>query len=62
MAAKNWASEGYTQCASGVRGIDEISRSVDNEDWFDWDGLFVEKRVDQVDRVLGPTGQLSPDC
>lgn len=61
MAAKNWASEGYTHLASDVRGIDETSRSMDNEDWFGCDGLFVEKREDQVDRVLGPTGQLSPE-
>lgn len=59
MAAKNWASEGYTQLIPDVRGIDETSRSVDNEDWFDCDGFFVENRADQVDRVLGPTGQLS---
>lgn len=62
MAAKNWASEGYTQLASGDRGIDETSRSEDSEDWFGGGGLFVENREDQVDRVLGPTGQLSPAC
>lgn len=62
MAEKNWASEGYSHLASDVRGIDETSRSVDNEGWFDRDGPFVEKRVDQTDRVLGPIGQLSPEC
>lgn len=62
MAAKNWASEGYTQRASGVRGIDETSRSVDSEDLFDCDGLSEENREDQVDRMLGVTGQLSPEC
>ena len=61
MAAKNWASEGYTHLVSGVRGIDETSRSVDSGDWVGCDGLFVENREDQVDRVLGPTGQLSPE-
>jgi len=62
MAAKNWASEGYTQLASGVRGIDETSRSVDNGDLFECGRLFVENREDQVDHVLGSTGQLSPEC
>lgn len=61
MAAKNWASEGYTQLESGVRGIDETSRSEDKGDCFGCDGSLVVNREDQVDRALGPTGQLSPE-
>jgi hypothetical protein len=52
MAAKNCASEGYTQFPSDIRGIDEVSRSDDNGAGLDEGGLSETSRLhfEEVER------------
>ncbi len=43
IAAKNCASDGYTQFPSAGLGMDEISRSLDRVGWVDEEEIFAKR-------------------